>query len=64
MSAALLLVLIEQIGIPELKVWLASRRAAGQPTLADADIIAKLVADTNFGIQLGEAWLAQHPEGA
>lgn len=60
MSATLLLLLIEQIGIPELKTWLASRSAASQP-VTDADIFAKLASDTTLGEQIGKAWLAAHP---
>jgi hypothetical protein len=56
----LLIALIEQIGIPELKTWLASMSAAGK-TVTDADVIAKLATDTNLGEQIGAAWLAAHP---
>ena len=60
MNPALLIALIEQVAVPELKAWLAARSAAGQ-TVTDADIIAKLAADTNLGEQIGKAWLAAHP---
>lgn len=60
MNPALLIALIEQIAVPELKAWLASRSAAGQ-TVTDADIIAKLAADTDLGIKIGRDWLASHP---
>ena len=60
MTASLLIALIEQIGIPELKIWLASMSAAGK-TVTDADVIAKLATDTNLGEQIGAAWLALHP---
>ena len=60
MNAALLIALIEQIAIPELKTWLAAKSAAGQ-TVTDADIIAKLASDTDLGEQIGKAWLAAHP---
>ncbi len=52
MPIALILALISQIGVPELKAWLAARRAAGQTTLTDADVIAKLSTDTAFGIEV------------
>jgi len=58
MNATLLAILINQIGIPELTAWLRARH--GQ-TITDADIIAKLAADTNFIQQVGEQWLAAHP---
>jgi hypothetical protein len=60
MNPLLLAALIEQIAIPELKAWLASRKGS---TLTDADIIQKLLTDTNLGEQIGEAWLAAHPQG-
>lgn len=60
MNPALLIALIEQIAVPELKAWLAARSAAGQ-TVTDADIIAKLAADTDLGVQIGKAWLDSHP---
>lgn len=60
MNPALLAVLINQIGIPELTNWLRSRHAAGA-TLTDADVIQKLITDTNIGEQIGEQWLAAHP---
>lgn len=61
MNPALLLALITEIGIPELKAWLRSRSSAGQ-NVTDADIIAKLATDTDFGIRIGEHWLADHPQ--
>lgn len=60
MNPALLIALIEQVAVPELKTWLASRSATGQ-TVTDADIIAKLAADTDLGEQIGKAWLDAHP---
>lgn len=60
MNPALLAVLINNIAIPELTEWLRSRHAAGQG-LTDADILQKLITDTNLGVQIGETWLAQHP---
>ena len=60
MNAALLAALINQIAIPELTAWLRSRATAGQ-TVTDADVIQKLVTDTNIGEQIGNAWLAAHP---
>ena len=60
MNPALIIALIEQIAVPELKAWLAARAAAGQ-TVTDADVIAKLASDTDLGKAIGEAWLAQHP---
>jgi predicted transcriptional regulator len=59
-NPALLIALIEQIAVPELKAWLAARAAAGQP-VTDADVIAKLASDTNLGEQIGKAWLDSHP---
>jgi hypothetical protein len=59
MSPALLLILIQQIAIPELSVWLRSRHDAGQ-TLTDADVLAKLAADTDLIKQIGDQWLAAH----
>ena len=61
MNAALLLALITQIGIPELQAWLRSRHEAGQTTLTDADVLAKLATDTDAIEALGKAWLAAHP---
>ena len=60
MNAALLIAAIEQIGLPELKTWLASRAAAGQ-TVTDADVIAKLTTDTNLGEYIGNLWLKNNP---
>lgn len=60
MNPALLAVLINEIAIPELTAWLRSRHASGQP-LTDADVLAKLITDTNVGEEIGEAWLAAHP---
>lgn len=61
MNPALLAVLINEIAIPELTAWLRGRHAAGQ-TLDDAAILQKLITDTNLGIQIGEQWLAAHPQ--
>lgn len=60
MNAALLLALINEVALPELSAWLRARHVAGQ-TVTDADVIQKLITDTNVGEQLGEAWLASHP---
>ena len=60
MNPALLAVLINQIAIPELTAWLRSRHASGAP-LTDADVLQKLITDTNIGEQIGEQWLAAHP---
>lgn len=60
MNPALLAALINQIAIPELTRWLRERHATGA-TLTDADMIQKLVTDTNLGEQIGLAWLAAHP---
>ena len=60
MNPALLLALVNEIALPELTAWLRSRHAAGQ-TVTDADVIQKLVTDTNIGEQIGLAWLAAHP---
>lgn len=60
MNPALLIALITQIGIPELAAWLRARHAAGQ-VVTDADVIAKLEADTGLTISIGEAWLKAHP---
>jgi hypothetical protein len=60
MNAALLIALIQSIAIPELTAWLRSRHDAGQTTLTDADVLAKLAADTDLITQIGERWLADH----
>lgn len=60
MNPALLAVLINEIAIPELTAWLRGRHAAGQG-LTDADILEKLITDTNLGVTVGEQWLAAHP---
>ena len=60
MNPALLAVLINEIAIPELTAWLRSRHAANQ-TLTDADVLQKLITDTDLGIKIGEQWLAAHP---
>lgn len=58
MNPMLLAILIQQVAIPELTAWLASRNGA---SLTDADVIAKLAKDTQLGEQIGTAWLAAHP---
>jgi hypothetical protein len=60
MNPALLLALINEIALPELSAWLRARHAAGQ-SVTDADVIQKLVTDTNIGEQIGKDWLASHP---
>ena len=60
MNAGLIAALINEIAIPELTAWLRSLHSAGTP-LTDDVIIAKLLADTNLGEQIGTAWLASHP---
>ena len=60
MSAALLAVLINEVGIPELTNWLRGLHAAGTP-VTDAVILQKLIEDTNLGEQIGQAWLTAHP---
>lgn len=60
MNPALLAVLINEIAIPELTAWLRARHAANQ-TVTEADILQKLITDTNLGEQIGNAWLATHP---
>jgi hypothetical protein len=60
MNPILLAALINQVAVPELTAWLRSRHAAGQG-LTDADVLQKLLTDTNLGEQIGEAWLASHP---
>lgn len=59
MNPALLAVLIQQVAVPELVRWLASRGAA---PLTDADVIQKLATDTALGEQIGKAWLAANPK--
>jgi len=54
----LLLILLQEVGIPELTAWLQSR---GSAPLTDADVIKKLATDTAIGEQIGQAWLAAHP---
>lgn len=61
MTTALLITLINEIAIPELTAWLRARHDAGQTEITNADIIAKLTADTQLGEQIGLAWLAAHP---
>lgn len=60
MNAALLAALINEIAIPELTSWLRARHAAGQG-VTDADILQKLISDTDMGVKIGEEWLASHP---
>lgn len=60
MNPLLLASLIQDVAIPELLRWLKDRHASGQP-LTDADVIAKLLSDTDLGIKIGEQWLAAHP---
>ena len=60
MNPILLAALINEVALPELVAWLRSRHTAGQ-TVTDADVIAKLVSDADFGVKFGEAWLAAHP---
>lgn len=61
MTPSLLAALINEVALPELTSWLRSMHEAGK-TLTDDDVIAKLVSDTDFGIKVGEAWLAAHPK--
>jgi hypothetical protein len=61
MTPALIIALIEQVGIPELMAWLKSRHDAGQ-TIDDAAILEKLQMDTAEGIRIGQAWLDAHPQ--
>ena len=60
MNPLLLAALLEQIAIPELQKWLRERHSTGQP-LTDADILQKLITDTDLGIRIGSDWLASHP---
>ena len=60
MTAGLLAALINEIAIPELTAWLRGLHANGTP-ITDEVIIAKLVADTDLGVQIGTTWLAAHP---
>jgi hypothetical protein len=60
MNPALLIALVNEIALPELTRWLRERHAAGVP-LTDADVVQKLITDTNIGEQIGLAWLAAHP---
>lgn len=59
MNPVLLIALINQIAIPELTRWLASRHAAGQP-VDDAAILQKLSLDADAVIALGTSWIASH----
>jgi len=61
MTPALLIALIEQVGIPELMAWLKSRHDAGQ-VVDDAAILAKLQTDTATGIAMAQTWLDAHPD--
>lgn len=61
MNPLLLAALIEKVALPELLNWLRARHATGQ-SLDDAAILQKLITDTNIGIEIGQAWLAAHPE--
>lgn len=61
MSPALLAALLTQVAIPELVMWLRSLHDQQRP-LTDAEVFAKLAADTERGKAIGEAWLAAHPE--
>lgn len=60
MNAALLATLINEVGIPELTLWLRGLHDSGTP-LTDAIVIAKLAADTMLGESIGQAWLLAHP---
>lgn len=60
LSAALLAALINEVAVPELTAWLRARHAAGQG-ITDADILQKLISDTDMGVKIGEEWLASHP---
>jgi len=55
LNPALIAALVQQVALPELMAWLASRKGT---TLTDADIIAKLGVDEAAGIAQGEAFLA------
>lgn len=57
---ALLAILINQVGIPELTAWLLSR---GSQPLDDTAILQKLSSDTDLGERIGKAWLAANPPG-
>jgi len=61
MNIALLVALIQEVGIPELMTWLKSRQAQGE-TIDDAAILEKLKVDTATGIAKGQAWLDAHPD--
>ena len=60
MLAPLLIVLLQQVAVPEVIAWLHARHAAGLP-IDDAAILEKLGVDANGGIALFEAWKAAHP---
>lgn len=60
MNPALLAALINEVALPELTRWLTGLHQAGE-TVTEAAIVQKLLADTDIGIRLGEAWLAAHP---
>ncbi len=60
MNPALLAALINEIAIPELTAWLRGLHASGE-VVTEELIIKKLMDDANFGIQIGNAWLAAHP---
>jgi ABC-type proline/glycine betaine transport system substrate-binding protein len=59
-TPALLIALIQNVGIPELMAWLAARHAAGQ-TIDDAAIIQKLQLDGAEVQAIADKWLADHP---
>lgn len=61
MNPLLLAALVNNIAVPELTRWLTSLHIAGTP-LTEAEAIRKLLADADFGVKLGEAWLAAHPQ--
>lgn len=59
---ALLMALLQQVVIPEIAVVFRAHANAGLPPPTSDQIIAALGVDTATGIQIGQAWLAAHPE--
>lgn len=58
MNPALLAALIQQLGLPELIRWLASKRAAGQ-IVTDRDAIEKLEMDGTAAVAQGDEFLRE-----
>jgi hypothetical protein len=59
MNPLLLAALINEVALPELTRWLTSLHSSNTP-VTDAVVLQKLITDTNIGIQVGEAFLADY----